>query len=402
MSQKNVAIVGAGMAGGFLAACLAKTGLSVQLLDGAPPPAVPQGNAEKRVVALTEASQRMMVRLGIWELLDASRLAPYRQMQVWDADGSGQVDFQADQVAASSLGWMVENQHLVAALYQWLEAQENVGWSANCKVAAIEPKATGWQVSLASGESVNCRLLVGADGARSMVRNAAGIAVSHRNTGHRALVTALQTEHAHGNCSRQWFHQSGPLAFLPLFGDGHQVSIVWSCREPRVSELQTMALDAFNEALYQASSGELGRVQAVDKPLSFPIREQHASQYIAKQLALVGDAAHVVHPLAGQGINLGLLDAGVLAEEVANALARGMDWSDVSVLSRYQRRRRGHNLMMQQSFRGFQKVFEWQSPAFRWLRNSGMKLVNDLVPVKHRVIEEAMGRHGDLPEIAKP
>lgn len=403
--QVDVLIVGGGMAGGFLAAALAGNDLSVLVLDGAPAPVMPTGEASLRVVALTEASQQMLAHTGVWAQLDPARVQPYRHMQVFDSDGTGQVAFDAAEAGAQALGWMVENDHLVAALHERLQAAAQVEWRSSCRVAAIDRQADGWQVTLADGESLHCRLLVGADGARSLVRDCANIFASHRDTGHRALVTTLATEIAHGDCARQWFMSDGPLAFLPLFGDGKRVSIVWSCVPARAQALAALSLEEFGQALTLASEGALGKVMPLTAPVSFPIVEQHAASYVGEQLALIGDAAHVVHPLAGQGINLGLLDAGVLAEEILCVQQKGQDIGQPAcvqqLLARYQRRRRGHNLVVQQSMRGFQTLFAQQQPALRWLRNTGMQWVNGAAPIKRRLIEEALGRHGDLPAIAR-
>lgn len=398
--QTDIVIVGGGMAGAFLAAALIDSGLTIHLLDGAPVPSMPTAEAQLRVVALTAASQTMLTNVGVWKLLDQSRLCAYQRMQVWDSDGTGQVDFSADMAAAPALGWMVENQHLVAALYQRLAACPSVHWHSNSRVASVTPEEHGWQVLLASGETLTTRLLVGADGARSLVREAAAISHGSRDTGHRALVTRLHTELAHGNCARQWFMTSGPLAFLPLFGDGHHVSIVWSSVASKAQQLLSLSSAEFSQQLTLASEAALGQVEALTPPVSFPIQELHASRYSAPHLALIGDAAHVVHPLAGQGINLGLLDAAVLAEELNRAQQQGRPYWEAAVLARYQRRRRGHNLMMQQSMRGFQALYAQGHPAIRWLRNSGMSAVNAMTPLKRLIIGEALGRHGDLPQIA--
>jgi len=299
------------------------------------------------------------------------------------------------------LGWIVENDHLVAALYRYLQTVPNVEWHTNCRVHALRQQMSGWLVELADGRSIEPVLLVGADGANSFVRQAAGIGVQQHHSGHHALVTWLVTEKQHDHCARQWFLPSGPLAFLPLAGDGHQVSIVWSGTPDCIDRLSRLSLDEFDVALMQASEGALGRVKAQASPVRFPIVERHAHQYVANQLALIGDAAHVIHPLAGQGINLGLLDAGVLAEEVMQAMQRGVSVAHQSVLARYQRRRKAHNLLMQHAMRGFQRIYAQPSPAVRWLRNAGMSLLNDVDIAKRVFIGQAQGRFADLPRIAR-
>lgn len=398
----DIVIVGGGMAGGMLAVALAAAGLDIHLLDAAAAPNLPTGEAEQRVVSLTEASCHLLKNTGVWPHLDAARLAPFEHMQVWDSDGCGRVAFHARDLAAPALGYIVENRHLVAALHARVTALDNVIWQQQVAVTKLAETTAGWQVTLANGESLNCRLLIGADGARSMVRDAAGISVGRKDSGHRALVTRLTTEKPHGDCARQWFMTSGPLAFLPLFGDGHQVSIVWSAVETRAHQLAALSSEELAVALERASEGLLGHIRVETPPVFFPVHELHAADYISRQVALVGDAAHVIHPLAGQGINLGLLDAAVLAEEVLAAVKKQQDFASPALLARYQRRRRGHNLMMQQSMRAFQTLFAQQPPALRWLRNTGMAWINRAGPLKQRVAAEALGRHGDLPALARP
>lgn len=396
----HVVIVGGGMAGGLLACLLAQGGMPVTVLDAAPAPTAPTAEPALRVSALTLASQRMLVHVGAWSRLAEERIGPYTAMSVRDGDGTGCVQFDAAGARCEQLGWMVENAAVVAALYQSALAL-GVDWRCQTRVDSLRPAAAGWHVALEEGEPLLAGLLVGADGARSRVREVAGIPSSPRDTGHVALVANLHTERTHGACARQWFLDSGPLAVLPLFGDGHISSLVWSAWPHEAERLRQLSDGEFARALTQASGGELGEIRATSERLAFPIHNLHASDYIRERLALVGDAAHVVHPLAGQGINLGLLDAGVLAEEMVANAARGVDPASALVLQRYQRRRRGHNLVMQKSFIGFKRLFEQTALPVRLLRNAGMQLVNRSGPVKAEISRAALGLHGDVPAIAR-
>lgn len=400
MTAGSTVIVGGGMAGGLLACLLAQGGMAVTVVDAAPAPLAPEGEPGLRVSALTLASQRMLAHVGAWQRMDAGRLGPYTHMSVRDGDGTGCVQFDAGQARCEQLGWMVENQAVVAALYQSALAL-GVDWRCQSPVAGLKQQSSGWQVTLEGGDCLSAALLVGADGARSRVRAAAGIPSSPRDTGHVALVANLRTTLPHGGCARQWFLDSGPLAVLPMFGDGHVCSLVWSAWPAEAERLRQMPDEVFAEALTQASGNELGLINATSERQAFPIHNLHASDYVRDRLALVGDAAHVVHPLAGQGINLGLLDAGVLAEEVLANLARGVDPTSSRVLQRYQRRRRGHNLVMQKSFIGFKRLFEQTALPVRLLRNAGMNLVNQAGPLKAEMSRAALGLHGDVPLIAR-
>lgn len=397
----DLAIVGGGMVGGLLAAALADSGLRLLVLDAAAAPVMPEGPAGVRVSAITEASHWMLRNTGAWACLPPERLCAYASMKVWDADGTGRVAFDAAMVPADQLGWIVENDALAAALYTRC-GDRGVNWYCGERIADLEPVQEGWQVRLADGSALTAGLLVGADGARSMVRSRAGIPALPRDSGHVAVVAALQTERPHGRCARQRFIDSGPLALLPLFGDGHQCSLVWSMPPSQAEACRLMTDDSFAVALTEASEGVLGFCKQIGPRAAFPIRTLHANHYIGRHLVLVGDAAHVVHPLAGQGVNLGLLDAGVLAEEIRRALAAGLPIHHESVLRRYQRRRRAHNALMINAFNGVKAFFAQRDPAIRFLRNVGMNLVDRVTPAKQFFAREALGRNGDMPALARP
>ncbi|HLR16509.1 MAG TPA: FAD-dependent monooxygenase [Alcanivoracaceae bacterium] len=396
----DVVIVGGGMAGGMQAVALAETGLSVRLLDAAPAPEMPTGLCATRVVALTEASQRMLERLGIWSLMPPERVQPYHSMHVWD--GSGDVQFDGAELGAAHLGWIVENNAVAAAMYQRTQSLPNVTWQQQEKIVRYERTEKGWLLTSAGGDEYHCALLIGADGARSSVREHMGIAGVPEFSGHVAIVGAIRTERPHGECARQRFLETGPLALLPAAGDGHDVSIVWSLTPEEAQRLYALPEEAFNEALTIASNECLGALTLQTQRAQFLIHYFHASGYHKPFAALISDAAHVVHPLAGQGINLGLLDAAVLAEEIQRAQRRGLPFNHITVLERYERRRRFHNGSMVRALKGFKVLFEQRSLEVRWLRNTGMNIVNRFFPIKQRLAEHALGRTGDLPQLARP
>lgn len=395
----DVLIIGGGMAGGMLASALVDCNLKCALVDRAPAPVMPDGEADIRVSALTEASQQMLTNVGAWKYIPVQRLAPYQRMEVWDGDGTGRVSFDAASVQASELGWIVENAVVTAALYQ--RCVDATDWYSNTAIETIDRMAGGWRVRLAGGEEIHATLLVGADGARSIVRERAGIACAPKDSGHVAIVASIEVELTHQGCARQRFLDSGPLALLPLFGDGHSISLVWSATPDYAQQLVQLSDDDFSYQLTLASEQVLGQCRLLGKRGAFPIHTLHASEYIADGLALIGDAAHVVHPLAGQGINLGFLDAAVLAEEIAKAHARNLAITDSSVLHRYQRRRRAHNAVMLNALNGIKRLFGERDPAIRFIRNTGMNWVNRLPMAKSFFAHEAMGRGGDLPILAR-
>ncbi len=398
----DILIVGGGMAGGLLGLLLADQGFFVRVLDAGPEPARPQGESAPRVSTLSEASHWLLRHAGVWDRLDPARVQAYASMQVWDQDGTGEVRFNAADAGTDCLGWLLENDHLTAALYEAAGEREALAWQCGAPVDELIRDGEGWRVS-AGDHTFTADLLVGADGARSRVRDAAGIPAPARDSGHRALVATIETDLPHGGCARQVFMDSGPLALLPLFGhDGHRCSIVWSAWPQRSDALMALDDDAFGAALSQATGEVLGSARVVSRRAVFPIEERHASRYQGRALALVGDAAHVIHPLAGQGINLGLLDAAVLAEELGRARAAGLPVVHAGILARYERRRRADNLLMQNAMRGFKLLFERPEPAVRWLRNTGLGLVNRLAPARHAFMHRALGRAGDLPRNARP
>ena len=399
--EVGVTIVGGGMAGGLLAALLASAGVCVRVLDGGPAPEPPAGPADLRVSALTLASRTMLDSVGAWSLLSAQRQCAYRSMSVWDGDGTGEVSFAAQEAGSDELGWLVENRAVAAALYQRCLAL-GVDWQAGQRITRLRHEGHLWHLQLESGAQHTVACLVGADGAGSFVRHHAGIPAPVRDTGHVALVANLHTQQPHDDCARQWFLASGPVAVLPLFGDGHQSSLVWSAWPDEAQRLAGLDDEAFSRELTHATGSQLGQIRAVGERRAFPIANLHASDYVRPGLALVGDAAHVVHPLAGQGINLGLLDAGVLAEEVLVARQRGLTLFHDSALARYQRRRRGHNALMQRSFLALKTLFEQQAMPLRLIRNTGMHWVNRSPFVKRHLARAALGLHGDVPASGMP
>jgi 2-octaprenylphenol hydroxylase len=393
----DIVIVGGGMAGGMLAASLAEQSLNIVLLDAAAAPQFPQGEPALRVSALTETSETLLQRAEVWPLMPADRLQPYEQMEVRDGDGTGEVHFSAADADASHLGTLVENDAVVAALYQRCLSLPRVQWRNGCRVSEITRVDDGWRISLSDGEVLQTRLLVGADGARSMVRSAAGLQAQPHDTGHVAIVATMKTQLPHQRCARQTFLDSGPVALLPLYGDGYSCSLVWSSWPERAQQLLQLSPQDFSRELTLATQSWLGQISLASERLAFPIHDLHAGNYVADGVALIGDAAHVVHPLAGQGINLGLLDAAVLAEEICRALAAGRQWYSLPLLQRYQRRRRGHNAMVVSAMRGFKVLFEQRSPVLRFVRNAGMSMVDRHHLFKGLLARQALGRFDDAP-----
>lgn len=401
----DLIIVGAGMVGSTLALALKDSGLNILLVDGSPlsvAPFKPAQAFEPRVSALSIASQRILERVNAWPGITQRRASPYRDMHVWDGSGTGKIHFSASSVHAEVLGHIVENRVVQDALLEQLH-NSDIGLLAHSRVEQLRHSGDGWLIKLDDGNEIRSPLVIAADGANSAVRRLAGCATREWDYLHHAIVTSIRCEKPHQETAWQCFTDQGPLALLPLqHSDGkHWCSIVWSV--PKEHAEQIMALDdtAFCAALGQACEHRLGAIEHADQRYSIPLRQRHAKRYIEPGLALIGDAAHTIHPLAGQGVNLGFLDAAVLAEVLLNALQRGENIASERVLSRFERRRMPHNLAMMAAMEGFQHVFQADDLAVRWLRNSGLKLVDNLSEAKALFIRQALGLGIDLPDLAK-
>lgn len=402
----DVIIVGAGLAGSSLACALAQgdSHLRIALVESqvAAPLAMrledKVAGYDPRVSALTLASQQFLEDLGAWSTLSEQRLGAYREMHVWDAEGTGFVDFSAADIQQPQLGHIVENRLLLANLMAELKSLLNVHCLMPAKLAAMNYEEGVRSVILEDGRELQAPLLIAADGANSFIRRTAGLETREWDYQHHAIVATVKTAKHHQYTAWQRFLSSGPLAFLPLGNAiedaescGYFCSIVWSTSPEQAEQLMALDDGAFSKALGEAFEYRLGDIQAVSRRFSFPLRQRHAKDYIQPGLALIGDAAHTIHPLAGQGINLGFSDVQVLAEEILRARKRAVALSDESILQRYQRRRKGDNLAMMAAMEGFKRLFAEPRLPIRWLRNSGMRVFNQAAPLKHAVIRRAMG-----------
>jgi 2-octaprenylphenol hydroxylase len=403
-TRADLLIVGAGMVGSALALALQDSGLEILVLDGGPlsvKPFDPQSAFEPRVSALSAASQRILERLNVWDGIAARRVSPYREMQVWDGSGTGQVHFSAASVHADVLGHIVENRVVQDALLERLH-DSDIGLLSNARLEQMRRSGDDWLLTLADGRTLRAPLVIAADGANSAVRRLTGCATREWDYLHHAIVTSVRTADSHQHTAWQRFTDEGPLAFLPLEREGeHWCSIVWSVTPTEAQRLMALGDDAFCRDLETAFEGRLGTVLSADPRLCVPLRQRHAKRYVAEGLALIGDAAHTIHPLAGQGVNLGFLDAAVLAEVLLHAASRGECLADVRVLSRFERRRMPHNLALMAAMEGLERLFQADPLPLRWLRNTGLKWVDKLPEAKAMFVRQALGLSGDLPELAR-
>ena len=396
----DVLIVGGGMVGLTLASALGGSRLNVGVIEAVSPGEISlDAPYELRVSALSRATQQVFQSLGAWDGIARRRISPFSHMHVWDATGSGKIDFDAQDMGVDVLGHIVENRVVQIGLLETLKSHANVDWLCPSKVSGIEYRPEGSRVALEDGAVLTSRLLVGADGADSRVRDAAGISVDIAPYQQKGVVCVVKSQHHHRFTAWQRFLPNGPLAFLPL-ADG-TCSIVWSTLDAEADELMRLDDDAFCRRLEQAFEFTLGEVESIGPRGAFPLKRRHAQCYVQQGVALIGDAAHTIHPLAGQGVNLGSLDAASLAEVLLEADKNGRDIASMTVLRRYERWRRGENTLMMYSMSGFKELFSNNPPALRLLRNFGLSTVDRMTPLKNQFMRRAMGLDGDLPRLAK-
>jgi len=385
----DIAIAGGGMVGAACALALVRRGFAVALLEAREPATWNAGDPEDlRVIALAPSSARLLDELGVWRTIEASRVSPYRHMRVWDGASGAELAFDAARDGRAQLGWIVENKLVARTLWDALGAA-GVRRVCPSHVASFAQRDDRITLELDEGEMLSAALLVIADGAGSALREQAGIAVRGRDYHQRAVVAHVATERAHEATAWQRFTDEGPIALLPL-ADGRS-SIVWSLPEARAREVLALDDGAFCEAAGIASDFRLGRVTSTTSRASFPLRLQIAERFAAGRCVLVGDAAHAVHPLAGQGANLGLRDVAELASVLGEARDAGRDFAASHVLQRYARRRRSEGTLDARALDAIERMFAWQAPTWTAMRGFGMRAVDAIEPLKRRLSAHAAG-----------
>ncbi|HEY8519772.1 MAG TPA: UbiH/UbiF/VisC/COQ6 family ubiquinone biosynthesis hydroxylase [Gammaproteobacteria bacterium] len=391
----TVLVSGGGPVGLALAALLAGGPcggrVRVKVLEPRPAPPWDPERMDLRVYALSRASQRIFERLGRWDDVLAARASPYRTMRVWQGDeprGTASIVFDSADIAEPDLGHIVEDRLLRQVLADAVRASPHGEIDSAAEVVAVSLAPEEVTVTLADGRTDRGALLVAADGSESRLRALLGLATVGRGYGQRAIVTHVTTELPHEETAWQRFLPGGPLAFLPLL-DGRS-SVVWSMPEEQAARLCAASDDEFLAALQQASGGVLGLLGPCTERASFALKALHAPRYTRPRAVLLGDAAHTVHPLAGQGMNLGLLDAACLAAVLERAVEAGEDIGDLPVLRRYERERKPDNLRMLVAFDALERLF--RLPAFiAPVRGLGMAAVNGSGLAKRLLIAKAMG-----------
>lgn len=397
MQSVDVAIVGGGMVGLAVACGLQGSGLRVAVLEQyVPQPLAADAAPQLRVSAINAASEKLLTRLGVWSDIVARRACCYHGMEVWDKDSFGRIEFDDQSMGYSHLGHIVENSEIHYALWQKAQRSPDITLLAPAEIQQVAWGENEAFLTLKEGAMLTARLVIGADGANSWLRNKADIPLTFWDYRHHALVATIRTQEAHGAVARQAFHGEGILAFLPL-SDPHLCSIVWSLSPQEAERMQQGSVDEFNQALNIAFDNRLGLCSVESERQTFPLTGRYARQFAAHRLALVGDAAHTIHPLAGQGVNLGFMDAAELIDELKRLQRQGKDIGQYLYLRRYERSRKHSAAMMLAGMQGFRELFAGENPAKKLLRDIGLKLADTLPGVKPQLIRQAMGLN-DLPE----
>jgi len=385
----DVVIVGGGLAGLSLACALRDTRLKIALVESRAP--IPSAGWDSRIYAISPANADFLQKIGVWKHLDAERLAPIHAMKIL-GDASAQLDFSAYESGVSELGWILESSLMACELWENVKRQGNLSLFCPATPHTLEIKERAAVLTLNDGQALSAKLLVGADGRDSWVRESAGLKAVNTPYGEMGVVANFTCERPHRGIARQWFRDDGVLAWLPLAGDAsaNRFSMVWSTPDEHAETLLALSADELCARVAEAGNHELGTLKLLTPAAAFPLRLMRVPETIAPRLALIGDAAHGIHPLSGHGINLGYQDAKALAD----LLVATPEWQDIGserLLRRYQRARREEILLMQYTTDTIRRIFREKLPGLKPLRNFGMKLTNALPVLKNLLVRYAIG-----------
>ncbi len=384
------------MVGLALACALENSACKIAIVEAYPPEENTLNHISNRVSALNIASQKMLHQLGVWQALKNGRCCDYQTMEVWEKDSFAKIRFEAAPLGLDQLGYIIENSLIRYQLWQKVSQQHNVEIiNGKPKSVAVNPQCA--LLTLEDGSLLLGKLLVGADGANSWLRQQADIPLNFRDYGHSALVCNVETAEPHLHTARQIFSHDSILAFLPLH-QPHLCSIVWS-QPPELAEKHLkMNNDEFNRALNIAFDNRLGLCKVIGARQAIPLTARYARDFVKNRIALVGDAAHTVHPLAGLGVNLGFMDAMALAQEIEKTLQQHGDIGELRALRHYERWRKSEAIKMLAAMQGFKSLFNDSNPLKKLVRGIGMNLTDHLPIIKDQLMAQALGLNGDLPQ----
>ena len=382
--QFDLIIIGGGLAGLSLACGLRETRLKIALIENHPPR--PAENWDARIYAISPANAEFLKRIGVWRHLDLQRVTPVHAMRVF-GDGGGELVFSAYESGVDELAFILESSRMACELWENAKRQANLSLFCPATPGDVSIGDDTAQLVLADGRTLSAKLLVGADGRDSWLRNQVGLAAIDTPYHEKGVVANFECETAHQNTAYQWFRDDGVLAWLPL--PGKRISMVWSTPDPHAAELLALAPDALCARVSAAGTHTLGALRAMGEAQAFPLHLLRVPQRIARRVALIGDAAHGIHPLSGHGVNLGFGDASVLA----GLLAEAPDWEDIGAdrrLRAYQRERREETELLQHTTHTLRQLFRETLPGLKILRNAGMELTGRLPVVKNLLVRYAL------------
>jgi 2-octaprenylphenol hydroxylase len=398
--SSDIIIVGGGMVGACMALAAAREGFQVTLLEPRQPSLDWTGDDfDIRVSALTRTSETILRNLDVWQGMQQRRVTAYENMHVWDRKGFGEVHFASEDVGEPNLGHIVENRVIVASLWEQITHQANIKHVADVEIVSIEREGDQTKLIASNDDVLSASLVIGADGARSSVRELVGLTASTSSYDQEGVVCTVKAEQGNACTAWQRFMPTGPLALLPM--NEEYFSIVWSTSPEQAQSLVNAPAESFNQELTQASEAVCGKLSVVGDRAAFPLRKLKAERYVLDGVALIGDAAHVIHPLAGQGVNLGFLDAAMLMDVLIEARAHRESIGAMGVLRRYERARKGHNLAVQSAMDGFKHLFSNNNPALSLIRNLGLGVAHHVSPLRRQFERVALGEGVVVPSLGK-
>jgi 2-octaprenylphenol hydroxylase len=398
----DIMIVGGGMVGMSIAIALAKqTHLSIAILEANPE----NGNwsdqqYHHRVSAISLASVRIFRALDVWDDIRAKRVSPFHHIHVWDGLGNGKIDFDSRDVGESVLGYIIENTAIQSALLAKVKQLEQITYVAPVHLKSVQSNNEAVTIVAEDDREYTAKLVIAADGAHSWLRQQANIDITKTNYDQKAIVATVKTTLPHRKTANQVFLETGPLAFLPL-ADEKTSSIVWSLPTEAADTLLSVPDEDFILQLASAFSHHLGDVSYVSKRYAFPLQKQQASTYFNSRIVLAGDAAHTVHPLAGQGINMGLLDAASLVQLIVDAYKKQRDFASITVLRQYERWRKADNAGLLTGVDVIKHLFASDKKTIQAFRSHGLSITDAMPLIKNIFIRHAVGNRGDLPMMAR-